>query len=405
MADEYNSFSGHYIETNLGNIETTYLTNPLYTNAQVNDSNIWIFYQGFSNDSTPPNKKQFIYPFTPRPNSYIMKPKSPLSLYGEPSEFQTVIIIKSDNQQYSTTVFELTQIPVTSSYNPTRSAFEINIRAWNSLDDYNNSNDPIVKLDSPLKVEPYAYVDEQAWKGKSYAVSQRMWIGECLDEDYENKYICIFFQFQFPSSRPEYGNQTYNFYMALQRDRTVDTVKDIEAFEDGENSTEGGGMGSWDNSSDFVWFPKLPDIDLNSGNTMLYRLTNQQFKEFGEWLWDSNFITNIKKYFNDPSEAIISMTLIDFSVPTGITRKINVGNIESDVFGNVISNWLKVDCGSLTLSEYYGNFADYNPLTSVQLYLPHYGIVDVDTDIVMNNTIYIQYYIDLLSGGGIDMVQ
>lgn len=149
----------------------------------------------------------------------------------------------------------------------------------------------------------------------------------------------------------------------------------------------------------------MPTIDLNSGNTQLYYLTEAEYHELGEWLWDGDFTTNIKKYFSSPAEAIISLSIIDYPFIAVNSHRIQIGNLDTNINATKISNWLAVNCGTLWVKEYYGNYADYNPLTQAQLYLPHVGYIDVDTDLLMDNYITIRYHIDLRSGSGLCMIR
>lgn len=102
---------------------------------------------------------------------------------------------------------------------------------------------------------------------------------------------------------------------------------------------------------------------------------------------------------SSPSEAIISLTLADFSIPTGAYNSIKIGNVVTEAQGAPISNWLTLKLGQLTIDEYYGAYLDYLPTTQCRLYLPHFGFVSIALDYVINCTIEVTYYIDLYSGG------
>lgn len=99
------------------------------------------------------------------------------------------------------------------------------------------------------------------------------------------------------------------------------------------------------------------------------------------------------------------MSLIDYDIPVSERADIAVGNINSGVNAGVLPSWIEIDCGSLRLSEYYGSFIDYDPHTKVELFLPHFGFVDLDVDVAMNNQIHIKYLIELRSGSGVAMVK
>ena len=107
----------------------------------------------------------------------------------------------------------------------------------------------------------------------------------------------------------------------------------------------------------------------------------------------------IKKLFNDPMQAIIGLHKI-YAVPaTNGTQNIKVGYLDSGVPSNVVSNqYTTIDCGTVSLSEYFYNVFDYAPYTDINLYLPFIGIVGLDVADVMRSSINIIYHVDVLSG-------
>ena len=62
------------------------------------------------------------------------------------------------------------------------------------------------------------------------------------------------------------------------------------------------------------------------------------------------------------------------------------------------TQFVEVDCGSLNVTEYWGNCVDYNPYTQIGIFLPFCGFYELDTDDVMGKTIAVSYRIDIMSG-------
>jgi hypothetical protein len=62
------------------------------------------------------------------------------------------------------------------------------------------------------------------------------------------------------------------------------------------------------------------------------------------------------------------------------------------------SQYVQLNCGTVSLAEYYGAAMDYAPYTQVQLYVPYCGVYNIDVDDVMAGTSSLVYNIDLLSG-------
>lgn len=131
----------------------------------------------------------------------------------------------------------------------------------------------------------------------------------------------------------------------------------------------------------------------------IYNPTLAQINAFGAWLWSDNFIDQIKKLFNDPMQAIIGLHKVYATPATSGSQTIKVGYLDSGVSANVVSNqYTTVDCGTVTLSEYFHNVFDYSPYTQINLYLPFIGIVSLDNADVMRASIHIVYHVDVLSG-------
>lgn len=131
----------------------------------------------------------------------------------------------------------------------------------------------------------------------------------------------------------------------------------------------------------------------------IYNPTIEQINSFGSWLWSSDFVEQIKKLFNDPMQAIIGLHKVYATPATNGTQNIKVGYLDSGVPSNVVSNqYTTIDCGTVSLSEYFYNVFDYAPYTDINLYLPFIGIVNLDVADVMRSSIHIIYHVDVLSG-------
>lgn len=126
---------------------------------------------------------------------------------------------------------------------------------------------------------------------------------------------------------------------------------------------------------------------------------------FGGWLWSSNVIDQIIRMFVNPMESVIGVHAIYAEPPTGNMSPIVVGTITSTVNSKIVtSQYFTLDCGSVWLTEYFGNVFDYAPYTKVSLFLPFIGIVDLNVADVMRSNISIKYNIDVYTGACIAMV-
>lgn len=131
----------------------------------------------------------------------------------------------------------------------------------------------------------------------------------------------------------------------------------------------------------------------------IYNPTEAQIKSFGAWLWSPNFIDQLKKMFNDPAEAIIGLHKVFVTPITGDEQNIKVGYLDSGVASKIVTNqYVTIDCGTITLAEFFGNVFDYSPFTDISLYLPFIGIVKLNNADVLRSSINIIYHADVING-------
>lgn len=185
-----------------------------------------------------------------------------------------------------------------------------------------------------------------------------------------------------------------------------DNFVDYREFDSTDNTEEGGGYGTGTMPTDNINIPNLPVINMSDTGATLYSLNAVQMKAFRSWLWTTDWVENLKKIRTDPMQNIIGISITDVPIPSGLSALIYVGNVSSTVEANVITNsFVELDCGSISLTEYYGTFADYEPFCATTLYLPKVGFVQIPADVCINNTIHIIYHIELSSGEGLCYVQ
>lgn len=148
-----------------------------------------------------------------------------------------------------------------------------------------------------------------------------------------------------------------------------------------------------------------PPVVIPAGSaTALYTVYNPsqtQLNSFGAWLWSSSFVDQILKIFSDPMQAIIGLHKIFCTPSISGVNNIKVGYLDSGVSSNVVSSqYTQVSCGSVNVSEYFGNVFDYTPYTDVSIYLPFVGIVKLNISDIMRSSLTVEYTIDVLTGAG-----
>lgn len=145
-----------------------------------------------------------------------------------------------------------------------------------------------------------------------------------------------------------------------------------------------------------------PPVITGAGSDLIaiYNPTKTQLQQFNQFLWslDPTNLTNWKKVFANPIDAIIALQMIYVTPITGESRNIKCGYIETDVSSKIVTNqYVDIDCGLVHLGEYFHNIWDY-VATRVELYLPFIGIVPLHVGDVMESDIRVHYRVDVYTG-------
>lgn len=143
----------------------------------------------------------------------------------------------------------------------------------------------------------------------------------------------------------------------------------------------------------------VPQTGKASSLYSVYNPTQEQLNQFGAWLWSSDFFEQIKKLFNDPMQAIIGLHKVYSPVQTSGLGTIKCGYLDSTVPSKLVSEqYVTVDCGSVSLQEYFGNVFDYPPFTEISIYLPFIGVRRLDPSDIMRATVSVKYHVDVFTG-------
>lgn len=177
--------------------------------------------------------------------------------------------------------------------------------------------------------------------------------------------------------------------------------QDEDPYKQGGSTTIGGGGGTFSITGDNVDFPSLPALTAtDTGFITLFNPTTTQLNALSNYMWSGAFdLATYKKIFADPMDCILGLSIVPVAVPNGGTGVVTVGNISTGVsMTKAGQQYVEVDCGSITINEFWGAYLDYAPYTKIELYLPYCGTHPLDTDDVMKKTIHVKYHVDILSG-------
>ena len=173
----------------------------------------------------------------------------------------------------------------------------------------------------------------------------------------------------------------------------------------------GGGDGSRDDPDEIekAEIPPLPSISaVDTGLITMYGATLPQLQALGSYLWSDlwDIETNFKKLFSDPMNCLIGLSIVPVRPSMGAGTNVKFGNITTNIALNKLtSQYVEVDCGSLSINEYIGSFLDYSPYVNISIYLPYIGYRELSPDDVMKDTIHVVYHVDVLTGGCCAMIE
>lgn len=174
-----------------------------------------------------------------------------------------------------------------------------------------------------------------------------------------------------------------------------------DPFQNGGNTTPGGGTGDFDGTGDKIGKPTKPTLSaVDAGFITIFNPTVGQLQNLASYMWGSLFdISSWKKLFADPMQCILGLSIVPVAVPNGGTKPVTVGNISTGINMTVAaSQYVDLDCGTLNVNEFWGAYLDYDPFTSVDIYLPYIGMRTLKADDIMGTAVNVYYWIDILSG-------
>lgn len=144
----------------------------------------------------------------------------------------------------------------------------------------------------------------------------------------------------------------------------------------------------------------MPRGDTNEGLNLLtvsYNVTKDNVDALGDFLWNSTLFDNIKLLNNSPIENIVGLKVMPCAVSSQ-TSSIVIGNIDTKINGDVVTNVPIINIGSFSFKGYYGNFLDYSPYTKVTIFLPFIGFTELDPAQFTGHTLNVKYAFDIVMG-------
>lgn len=166
-----------------------------------------------------------------------------------------------------------------------------------------------------------------------------------------------------------------------------------------------------DYAADAITQPGAPNESVASaiGSKFInaYKIDKANLAAVGSCLWGSDLAGFLANLYVNPLDFIVSLCVFPCSPNVGAAEAVRIGKYKCyagtdglgfDANGAPLTNQFKViDFGTLSIPENWGNFLDFSQ-TTIELYLPFIGSVNLDTSEVMGGTINIQYTVDFFTG-------
>ena len=200
--------------------------------------------------------------------------------------------------------------------------------------------------------------------------------------------------------------------------------KEYSEYDDGNGSNPGqgqnddnvGGDGNHDNSSDTTdssdyyddnndspFEPQVHDPTWNSG-APLYALFKMSFTQVGDlitYLCSSSWQSAVNNLgLGNVFGAIAKCITVPFDVHSFFSgNSMKILGIDTNVAtSGTVKHLQTIDCGTITIDRYFGDFKDYMPYSKCFIYLPYIGVNEISINQVQGKALSLVYGVDLLDG-------
>ena len=150
---------------------------------------------------------------------------------------------------------------------------------------------------------------------------------------------------------------------------------------------------------------ETPVVSGDPGFIQVYHPTPSELVAFGRWLWVTYADASIDKIWNNPFDGVIGAHELYATPNDGGYTTIRCGFLDSGISSQLVRiRYSTINCGSLLIPEYWGNYLDYSPYSKAYVYLPFIGIQEVDVDDIVGHSVNICYHVDSYTGSCIAQI-
>ena len=176
---------------------------------------------------------------------------------------------------------------------------------------------------------------------------------------------------------------------------------------DGDDPNNGGEGNSGSNKRDKIPPHEPKETAATFSNVHLYALDKSQLQGFINNIctfdWGTIATNALTGIYNNLTDSIQSIKVFPFASSTlGTVSTVNniiCGFYSFDgKFNGLKPNTTIHDAGTFEFKESFGGWADYAPYTDIDLYLPYFGWLKLDTNMFMKHSVNVKYTLDVLMG-------
>lgn len=141
------------------------------------------------------------------------------------------------------------------------------------------------------------------------------------------------------------------------------------------------------------------------GFIQVYNPTPSEFVAFGRWLWVTYADSTLETIWNNPFDGVIGAHELYATPSKDGYSTIRSGFLDSGISSIIVrQRYTQINCGSILIPEYWGNYLDYSPYSRAYIYLPFIGIMDVDVDDIVGHSVNVLYHVDSYTGSCIAQI-
>ena len=142
-------------------------------------------------------------------------------------------------------------------------------------------------------------------------------------------------------------------------------------------------------------------------NTHYYRLSQEDLKDFFIDLWSLDFsdliFNQVTGVYSNLIENVVSLrwfpVMLQALGEIGTTEGIKLGYTTLETAGTTISSVAEIMLGGIfDIKPVYNSYMDYAPYTEIQVFLPFYGMLDLDVNLFMDHKLVVHFTVDISSG-------